>query len=80
MKNRIPQSYMIPQYRTLKLKLPKYRVKKAQYLNTVNLHVPLNHWISRTKNNNKIITMVLKALNVPVDTRSFSLCWRPFEN
>ena len=32
---------MIPQYRTLKLKLPKYRMKKNQYRNTVNPHVPL---------------------------------------
>ena len=30
---------MIPQYRTLKLKLPKYRMKKAQYRNTVKSHV-----------------------------------------
>ena len=40
--NRIPQGWMIPQYRTLKSKLPKYRLKKkAQYRNTVNPHVPL---------------------------------------
>ena len=33
---------MIPQYRPLKSKLPKYRLKKlAQYRNTVNPHVPL---------------------------------------
>ena len=32
MKNRIPQGWMIPQYRTLKSKLPKYRLKKK--LNT----------------------------------------------
>ena len=42
--------------------------------------IECNHWIARTKNMNKIITMVLKALNVPVDTCCFSLCWRPFEN
>ena len=44
MKNRIPQSEMIPQYRTLKLKLPKYGMKKSpipQYRNTANPHVPL---------------------------------------
>ena len=29
MKNRIPQGWMIPQYRTLKSKLPKYRLKKS---------------------------------------------------
>ena len=40
MKNRIPQGWMIPQYRTLKSKLPKYRLKKK--LNTVNPHVPLS--------------------------------------
>ena len=28
-------------YRTWKLKLPKYRMKKAQLRNTVNPHVPL---------------------------------------
>ena len=33
MKNRIPQDWMIPQYRTLKSKLPKYRLKKKK-LNT----------------------------------------------
>ena len=27
--NRIRQGYMIPQYRTLKSKLPKYRMKKS---------------------------------------------------
>ena len=31
MKNRIPQGWMIPQYRTLKSKLPKYRLKKGQH-------------------------------------------------
>ena len=37
MKNRIPQGWMIPQYRTLKSKLPKYTAwKKAQYRNTVS--------------------------------------------
>ena len=41
MKNRIPHGWMIPQYRTLKSKLPKYRLKKAQYGTTVNPHVPL---------------------------------------
>ena len=41
MKNRMPQGWMIPQYRTLKSKLPKYRLKKAQYRNTVSPHVPL---------------------------------------
>ena len=29
MKNRIPQGWMIPQYRTLKSKLPKYRLKES---------------------------------------------------
>ena len=29
MKNRIPQGKMIPQYRKLKLKSPKYRLKKS---------------------------------------------------
>ena len=33
---------MIPQYRTLKSKLPKYHLKKAQYRNTVKPHVPLH--------------------------------------
>ena len=37
----IPQGWMIPQYRTFKLKLPKYRLKKAQYRNTTNPYVPL---------------------------------------
>ena len=40
MKNSILQGWMIPQYRTLKSKLPKYRLKKK--LNTVNPHVPLS--------------------------------------
>ena len=31
---------MIPQYRTLQSKLPNYRLKKAQYCNTVDSHVP----------------------------------------
>ena len=38
-KNHIPQGWMIPQYRTLKSKLPKYRLKKAQNRDTVSLHV-----------------------------------------
>ena len=42
MKNRIPHGWILPQYRTLKSKLPKYRLKKAQYRNTVNPHVPLH--------------------------------------
>ena len=37
---------MIPQYRTLKSKLPKYRLKKDQYRNTVNAHVPLYEGLS----------------------------------
>ena len=42
MKNRIPQGWMIQQCRTLKSKLPRYRLKKkAQYRNIVNPHVPL---------------------------------------
>ena len=32
MKNHIPQGWMIPQYRTLKSKLPKYRLKKSSKL------------------------------------------------
>ena len=32
---------MIPQYRTLQSKSPNYRLKKAQYCNTVDSHVPL---------------------------------------
>ena len=40
MKNHMPQGWTIPQYRTLKSKLPKYRLKKAQYRNTVNPHAP----------------------------------------
>ena len=41
-KNRIPQGRMIPQYRPLKSKLPKYTAwKKAQYRNAVNPSVPL---------------------------------------
>ena len=31
---------MIPQYCTLKSKLPKYRLKEAQYCDTVNAHAP----------------------------------------
>ena len=37
----IPQGWMIPQYRTLKSKLAKYSLKKAQYRNTTNPYVPL---------------------------------------
>ena len=37
----IPQGWMIPQYRRFKLKLPIYRLKKAQYRNTTNPYVPL---------------------------------------
>ena len=32
MKNHIPQGWMIPQYRTFKSKLPKYRLKKSSKL------------------------------------------------
>ena len=40
-KNRIPQCWMIPQYRTLKSKLPKYRLKKSLILQYRKPHVPL---------------------------------------
>ena len=39
---------MIPQYRTLKLKLPKYRMKKKPIpQSAVNPHVPLNKDVSQ---------------------------------
>ena len=43
-KNRIPQCWMIPQYRTLKSKLPKYRLKKSLILQYRKPHVPLSSW------------------------------------
>ena len=40
-KNPRPQGYMIPQYRTLKSKLPINRAQKAQNHDTVNPMFPL---------------------------------------
>ena len=46
--NPIPQGWMISQHHTLKSKLPKYRLKKAQYRNTINPDVQLliELWVS----------------------------------
>ena len=41
MNKHIMQGYMIPQYDTLKLKLPKYSLKKLQQRNTENPNVRL---------------------------------------
>ena len=54
---------MIPQYRTLKLKLPKYRVKKAQYRNTVNPHVSLYNNEFKIKGN-KVLTKKILNHNI----------------
>ena len=43
-KNRIPQCWMIPQYRTLKSKLPKYRLKKSLILQYRKPPCPPHIW------------------------------------
>ena len=74
MKNRIPQGWMIPQYRTLKSKLPKYRLKESsipQYrkLNPVPPSVR-EKWVEVWDTGN-----LKTALYHTLAYRAFSLTW-----